>query len=72
MAYWKSTKKQRGRVKAHEAKDDGRAARRAEDRDEVKDGLVEALNGRLVNDDGWSDRWYKYDMSDDEWYGGMD
>ena len=42
MAYWKSTHRQRGSVKAHEAKEIGRYGRQAEDRERIGEGLNEA------------------------------
>lgn len=42
MAHWKATKRQRGWVKAHEAKEAGHYGRRAEDRALVDEGLDEA------------------------------
>lgn len=39
MAWWKSTKRQRGSVKAHEAKGIGHYGRRAEDRALIAEGL---------------------------------
>lgn len=41
MAHWKSTKRQRGRVKAHEAKADGRRALRAEANRAVDEAFAE-------------------------------
>lgn len=41
MAYWKSTQRQRGSVKAHEAKEIGRYGRRAEDQERIDEGLDE-------------------------------
>lgn len=42
MAWWKSLGRQRGWVKAHEAKAIGHYARKAEDRQTIIDGLNEA------------------------------
>lgn len=42
MAWWKSTKRQRGWVKAHEAKEAGKYGRRAQDRAEIKEAEEES------------------------------
>lgn len=39
MSWWKANKRQRGNVKAHEAKENGRYARRAEDRTRIDEGI---------------------------------